>query len=125
MPQTRDVHPDAANGPPRRHDWPLERLSTPQETSGANLHAPIPVEAHDVERLKTSFYRFLELRLGRLPQDGAVPEIRIRDGAATILGAEPDGEGDLAGEFAAYWRNRAPPALERDPVTARRRARWA
>ena len=89
------------------------------------MHAPIPVEAHDVERLKTSFYRFLELRLGRLPQDGAMPEIRIRDGAATILGVETDGGDDLTGAFAAYWRDRAPSAHQRDPITARRRARWA
>src|SRR4051794_9192809 len=107
MPQTRDVHPDAANGARRRHDWPLESRSTPQETSGAHLNAPIPVEAHDVERLKTSFYRFLELRLGRLPQDGAMPEIRIRDGAATILGGGSDSGDDLASEFAIYWRGRA------------------
>ncbi len=89
------------------------------------MHAPIAVEAHDVERLKTSFYRFLELRLGRLPQDGAMPELRIRDGVATIFGAEPDSGDELAGEFATFWRNRAPPPLTRDPVTAHRRARWA
>ena len=89
------------------------------------MHAPIAVEAHDVERLKTSFYRFLELRLGRLPRDGSMPELRIRDGVATILGAESVSGDDLAGEFATYWRNCAPPALTRDPVTAHRRARWA
>ena len=85
----------------------------------------IPVEAHEAERLKTAFYRFLELRLRSLPSDGEAPQIIVQAGFATIAGAEAVGGADFAREFAAYWKNTAGSGPERDPITRRKRAGWA
>ena len=98
----------------------------PQETSGDDLQIPISVEAHETERFKTAFYRFLELRMVRLPHDGEAPQIHVVAGAASISGAEGVGGFDLAREFATYWTNNARSSSPgRDPITRQPRASWA
>ncbi len=68
------------------------------------MRLPVTIAQADVERFKSSFYRFLETKLHAAPDEAATPEICVEDEAAEVVGGLGLWRPEMAEEFASYWR---------------------
>jgi hypothetical protein len=79
----------------------------------------VNIAERDVERFKSSFYRFLETKLEAAPEEAATPAISVSGEAAEVTGGQALWRPEMAEEFISYWRRTR---LER-PMDARQARR--
>ena len=73
------------------------------------MRIAVSLGQRDVERFKTAFYRYMETRLTRLPDEDATPAISVSADGADIHHGDSLGP-NVAEDFLSYWRRSHRPA---------------